>query len=379
MYCLVPEKPLRLVYETFYLAIRQLFKVFLRKHEQMKPIYFPFTYIPKPVAAAIYACFGKTIIYQPSSKNIPEEIHKLAGRGVLDIRMSENPGEKDEEKLSAILKEYNAWANLHQGSRGIQLDFFKAGRNKIPFFDDSSTSQIKADIKDITGKNPTQKEPDSVFKASIFLSIAQEFDMQSDKIFRDMVSFETARKDLIKNLKGEAKTSPLVPAYKDEFKAVNLADYDYMIQERIEAWALLMCCDPMQYREEMSGLFVTSSRQAIDYLLEKTPEIENVFSIDAIPVVENQGEKTAKWPKGLMEHLEMVAKSSWPFELGDFTVVPDDLKCETKVSLSLYLVPGASPLEYFSRFIRFDSTCGEIEKGRAKFKNTLIGHIGFSA
>jgi len=220
MYCLVPEKPLRLVYETFYLAIRRLFKDFLRKHEQMKPIYFPFTYIPKPVAAAIYACFGKTIIYQPSSKNIPEEIHKLAGRGVLDIRMSENPGEKDEEKLSAILKEYNAWANLHQGSRGIQLDFFKAGRNKIPFFDDSSTSQIKADIKDITGKNPTQKEPDSVFKASIFLSIAQEFDMQSDKIFRDMVSFETARKDLIKNLKGEAKTSPLVPAYKDEFKAV---------------------------------------------------------------------------------------------------------------------------------------------------------------
>jgi len=345
----------------------------------MKPIYFPFTYISKPVAEALHACFGKTVIYQPSKKNIPGEIHKLAEQGVLDIRMSGNSDEKDEERLSAILKEYNAWANLHQGSRGIQLDFFKAGRNKIPFFDDTSASQIKADIKDITDGNPVGKKPDPVLNARIFLSIAQNFDMQNDKIIQDIASFETARMDLIKSLKGEDETSPLVPGYKDEFKSVNLADYDYMIQERIEAWAMLMCCDLMQDREEMSGLFVTSSRQAIDYLLEKTPETENVFSINAIPMVENQVEKSAKWSKDLMKYLEIVAESSRPLEWDNFTIVPDDLKCETKASLSLYLVPGASPLKYFSRFISFDSTCGEIEKDQVKFKNTLIGYIGFSA
>ena len=140
-----------------------------------------------------------------------------------------------------------------------------------------------------------------------------------------------------------------------------------------------MCFDLMQYREEMSGLFVTSSRQAIDYLLEKTPETENVFSINAIPMVENQVEKSAKWSKDLMKYLEIVAESSRPLEWDNFTIVPDDLKCETKASLSLYLVPGASPLKYFSRFISFDSTCGEIEKDQVKFKNTLIGYIGFSA
>ena len=344
----------------------------------MKPIYFPFTYISKPVAEALYACFGKTIVYQPSSKNIPEEIHKLAERGMLDTRISGKPEKKDEEKLSAILKDYIAWANLHKGSRGIQLDYFKAGRNKIPFFDDTSTSQIKADIEDITGKNPARKEPDPVFDARLFLTIAQNFDMQNDKIIRDMASFETARMDLIKSLKGEDETSPVVPGYGDEFKTGNLTDYDHMIPERIEAWALLICYDLIQCRDEMSGLFVTSSRQAIDYLLEKTPETENVFSIDAIPMMNNQTEETAKWQKSLMEHLKMVAEGSQPLENDDFTVVPDDLKCETKVSLSLYIVPGASPLEYFSRFIRFDSTCGKIEKDRVKIKNTLIGYIGFS-
>ena len=345
----------------------------------MKPIYFPFTYISKPVAEALYTCFGKTIFYQPSSKNIPEEIRKLSERDVLDIRISGKPEKKDEEKLSAILKEYNAWASLHQGNRGVQLDFFKALKNKIPFFNETSASQIKADLRNITAENPIQKEPDPVFNARIFLSIAQEFDMQSDKIDLEMASFETARKDLIKTLKGKDETLPLVPGYGDEFKAGNLSDCEYMIPERVEAWALLMCCDLMHDRKEMFGLFVTTSRQAIDYLLEKAPENENIFSIDAIPMMENQVEETAKLQKGLMEHLEMVAESSRPLERGDFTAVTNDLKCETKVSLSLYIVPKTSPLEYFSRFIRFDSTCGEIEKGRAKFKNTLIGHISFSA
>jgi len=170
-----------------------------------------------------------------------------------------------------------------------------------------------------------------------------------------------------------------VHGYKDEFKAINLADYDYMIQERIEAWTSLVCCDPMQYREEKSGLFVTSSRQAIDHLLEKTPEIENVFSIDKIPVVENQVKKSTKWSKDLMEHLEIVSESSRPLKCDNFNIVSDDQKCETKASLSLYLVPGTSPLEYFSRFIRFDSTGSWITKDRVKLKNTLIGHICFSA
>jgi len=203
--------------------------------------------------------------------------------------------------------------------------------------------------------------------------------MKNDKIVQDIASFETARMDLIKSLKGEDETSPLVPRYKDEFKAINLADYDYMIQERIEAWTLLMCCDPMQYREEISGLFVTSSQEAIDHLLEKTPEIENVFSIDTIPVVENQVKKSAKWSKDLMEYLENIAKSFRPLKCDNFNIVSDDLKCETKASLSLYLVPGTSPLDYFSRFIRFDSMGSGIKKDRVKLKNTLIGHICFSA
>ena len=342
----------------------------------MKPIYFPFTYISKPVVNALHACFGKAIVYYPSSNNIPEEAHKLSECGVLDIRI---PVKKDEEKLSAILKEYDAWANLHQGSKGSQLDFLKTRRNKIPFFNDTSASQIKADIKNIADENPARKKPDPVFNARIFLSIAQNFDMQNDKIVQDIASFETARIDLIKSLKGEDETSTLVPGHQDEFKTGRLADDDRMIPERIAAWALLMCCDSSPHKGEKCGLFVTSSRQAIDCLLEKTPEAESVFSIDAIPMVDNRVAKTLKWPGDLMQYLDRVAESSQPVECHPFTLGFDELTCDTKISLSIYLVPKTLPWDYFSRFTEVDPACGEIEKNRENLKNTLIGHIGFSA
>ena len=344
----------------------------------MKPIYFPFTYISNPVAHALHACFGKTIVYQPSKKKISEEIHQLVKKGILDTRISGKLENKDEKNLWAILKEYETWATLHQGGRGTQLDFFKAMKNKIPFFDDTSSSQIKADIQNISGANPVRKKPDPAFNARIFLSIAQNFDMQNEKIVQDMASFETAQMDLIKNLTAEDEPSPVVPGYRDEFKTDNLAGSDHMIPERLEAWTLLMGCDPMQREDEMSGFFVTNSRQAIDFVLEKTPEIEKLLSIDAVPMVENSIEKSAKWSRDLMKYLKNAAEIPKPMNCAPFAASSEDLKFEKKVSLSIYLVPGVSPLEYFSRFSRFESADSKITKNQVKLRNTLIGHFGFS-
>lgn len=344
----------------------------------MKPMYFPFTYISNQVAQTLHACFGKTVVYQPAKINLPEEIHNLAQQGVVDIRFPVNLENKDEKNLAAILKEYDAWGNLHQGGRGLQPDFFKAMRNNIPFFDDTSASQIKADVKNISGVNSNKREPDPVFNAQIFLSLAQKFDRQHDKIARDMASVETARKELIKNLTAEDEPSPVVPGYQDKFKTGNLADYDHMIPERIAAWTLLMGCDQIQCKDEMSGLFVTSSRQTIDYVMENTSATEKMFTIDAVPTVENSVEKLAKFSRALMQYLKNAAESPMPVKCDPFTVFPRDLKLEKNVSLSIYLAPGVSPLDYFSRLTRIGSPGSGTLTDPVKLKNTLIGYIGFS-
>ena len=122
-------------------------------------MYFPFTYITNQVAQTLHTCFGKTVVYQPSKINLPEEIHNLAQQGIVDIRFPANLENKDEKNLAATLKEYDAWGNLHQGSRGLHPDFFQAMSNNIHFFDDTSASKIKADIKNISAVNSKKREP----------------------------------------------------------------------------------------------------------------------------------------------------------------------------------------------------------------------------
>jgi hypothetical protein len=344
----------------------------------MKPIYFPFTYISNRLAHALHTCFGKTTVYQPSKQNVSKEVHQLTEQGVVDMRFLAKWGDKDEKKLSAILKEYAAWTNLHQGDRGIQLDFFKVMKNKIPFFDDTSASQIKADIKNISAVNSNQKEPDPVFQARIFLSIAQNFDRQNDKIAQDMASFENARKDLIKNLRVEEETTTAGQGYQYEFETGHLADYDHMIEERMAAWTLLVCNNQMKREDELSGVFVTSSQPTIDYVLEKTPETEKILSIDRVPTGENSPEKLTACSRNLMTYLKNAAESSLPLKCDPLSVFPADLALSDNVSLSIYLVPGISPFEYFSRFARIESVGNRTTTAGVKLKNTLTAHIGFS-
>jgi len=69
----------------------------------MKPVYFPFTYINDTVARDLYACFGQITVYQPSTHDIPENMQRLADKGLLDIKV---PVSGDEAKLKALINEY---------------------------------------------------------------------------------------------------------------------------------------------------------------------------------------------------------------------------------------------------------------------------------
>ena len=138
----------------------------------MKPIYFPFTHISPKIFKALSACFRQTVVYQPSSRKVPEKMQAWRKSGGLDIRI---PVEGNEKEIDEILKDYWAWVNLHQGS---EIAFLKTQADKIPLFDETSTRQIMADIKNKGGRqNRSQEKPDPLFEARLFLHVAQELDL----------------------------------------------------------------------------------------------------------------------------------------------------------------------------------------------------------
>ncbi|MEA1947261.1 MAG: hypothetical protein U9N83_08155 [Thermodesulfobacteriota bacterium] len=329
----------------------------------MKPIYFPFTFISKPVCQTLAACFRQTAVYQISSIKIPDEMQNWGKSGILDIRI---PVKYDGDKLDAILKQYRSWANSHQGS---EIAFLKSRADEIPFFDETSTRQITADIKSKGGRqNRSQEKPDPLLNAGLFLHLAQEYDMQNLALSQDLQAIEAIEQDFMKDLKGENQALDEETALEKTLEAHDPGYY--MTKERIHAWTHLM-----QQDQQDPGLFVTTSKSVFESLIDSAPEAELVDILDAIPVVENRIEALERWQDELMKHLEMLTAIVWLAETDSIITAPEIPGCETTVSLTLYIVPGNTPHEFFARCVENDSLGVKDKITGPKLKNTLLGLI----
>ena len=327
----------------------------------MKPLYFPFTYISKPTAQALAACFAQTSVYQLAASKIPDEMRESADQGLFEIR---TPVDDDGKKLDAIVKEYRTWADVHRGS---EIGFLKSMADTIPYFDETASSQIRAEIKKTGKKSPSPEKPDPLVRARLFLHMAQELDLENDRLTRDLVAVEAMEEDFMKELKGEDDEDPARAA------AIQALESDdpghYMTQERMESWALLMQQDP-----QVSGLFITNSRAVLDLLLDRMPEMAQVNRFDAVPAGVPDAEARAAWQDELIKHLENLADGPWPTDvepIPDPTEVP---RSKTTVALTLFIAPGKTPHEFFAEVLENDALkTGSTDDPR--FKNTLIGLI----
>jgi hypothetical protein len=323
----------------------------------VKPIYFPFTYVTRPVAEAMASFFGRTIIYQASAKEPPSAMQPLVRSGLLQIRIPDSTGQLEWDQA---LKDFRVWAELHFGSRGITTTFFQAASEPIPFFDGSAASRILADIK--SGMKPRQipKDPDSLFFARIFLEFAQEFDRQSHEVTQDFAAHEKSARKLFKSMKGEK--GPLTHRNADDARLDAGNSVEYLVFKRLEAWTHLL-----QKDQGPSGLFVTTSRSIIEYMLDALPGVEKIYQAEAPLCV----------PSDLLAHFARLAqnrRSAAPIALKNAFA---DRGAGRQASLAAYRVPGLTPLDCFGRIVgkRFSPSGGFARPGA--LKNTLIGLIEF--
>jgi len=340
----------------------------------MKPVYFPFTFMPDPVVEAVSACFGQVVVYQPSGQNVPEQMQKWTEGGTLDIRV---PIKEDEERLDSVLKDYRDWLNLHQGG---EIAFLKTLKDAIPYFDETSTSKIRADIRKKVEGSRSDKEPaieknDLLLQARLFLLAAQELDVQNFSIFREIRQFEEMEQDLFKNLKGEIEDSHVRSLGNNALMTDDPGAC--MAPERMAAWARLMLSDQMENSDTISGLYITSSRTVFEYLTDNVPGVQMALDFDSIPVYRKRIEAVINWQDRLLEHLTRLAQNPWPPPKDADMESCIDKPCDRSVSLELYIVPGEEPLEFFSRFITKKPLQPHSEDTEKRLKNTLVGLIKF--
>lgn len=289
----------------------------------MKPVFFPFTYIQVPVMDAMASCFKQAVVYQPLPGRLTEEMKAFSEKGFLEVR---NIGEEN-DRLEVLVEEYKKWGELHQ-SGGLSV--IKDRLRTAPFFDETSMSRICSEIRGRQRVENSRDRQDPLANARVFLSIAQEFDIQQDLISKDMESYEEMEQELFSNLKGEESGERTPVKIRSDLG-------EHLTAERIMAWARIFLADPVE-----SGLFVTTSRSVFEYVVDRADETQAVFGPETIPLCKDPvGEKNE-----LAEFLESLTANG---EIPDKTPIVSSTG--EGFSLECGLAAGVSPTAFFSKTI----------------------------
>ena len=337
----------------------------------MTPIYFPHTYVARPVMEAVQACFSPVVLYQPSAGDIPPPLREWEKTGQVVLRV---PVPAEEEKLASLLTDYRNWAALHRDKRGIDLAYFRTRKDRWPFFDETSGAWILADIKG-KSRSETRSYETRLLNARLLLRIAQEMDVQNDSLVTDLQRAAEMEQTLFRHLRGDEA----IPRQETGAQRVAPGEgADYMLKERIGAWALLAVADAVQRGPKASGIFVTASRSVVEYLTESGALAVKVLEAAGLPLDSGRSEGLESWRRGLLERLIGLTHSEQAVEAADKLTWPPVPTAEGPAggaTLRVYLFPGQSPGSLLQgSFPPSDEPGTEGDLG-TRLKNTVVAWI----
>lgn len=331
----------------------------------IKPIYFPFTYVPEWVAQALAACFQHFIVYQPSGKKVPDEMRPWIAANMMEVRI---PAQTDDQALEKVVTDFRSFANLHEDSKNLKTAALLGQQYPIPFFSETSASQIVADLKKDSSSDSAVPGSDPLFCARVFLGFAEDFDRQRDEINQGLGVHDQRSYELLKTLKGqnEIDSGAFSPAPGNRLDDPG----EYMTMSRLQAWDLLFQNDSIG-----SGLFVTSSRSVFNALIAKQPATEKIIQSSGLPAVEIKDKAFNSWRDHFLKHLHQLVKTHGSASKDIGVDLPVKSGGGQNVTLTLYLVPGQTPWNFFAQYFEAQHPSKKQPNQMVKFKNTLVGLV----
>lgn len=297
----------------------------------MHLLYFPFTFISDSTANALYHVLGRVTVYQASALVCPPHMRKMADEGLIDIRI---PVKGDESRIAALLKDYRSWSDLHNGN---DIKFFKARQKRVPFYDETSVSQIRSDLKHLLKPQLQAPGDEALFSRRLFLHFAQQYDEHQMELNKSMEYCSTLQQNLVSGLQGNGASLPGSPF--DPVSSTYTDPGHVMTAERLNCWAHLFRHDLQAGSVDM---IVTSSRAAMELMLENLSLDEPVLSLDINTLPGNDFPERDR----LLSYLGYLARHGRP---------PEDIHfCGEALpgrdgKLSIYLLRNICQIEMVSR------------------------------
>ncbi len=335
----------------------------MTRGRNMKPGYFPYTYISRSTFDTIAAVLGQVVIYQPSMENVPELLKDLESKGRLEIRI---PLKTSEKKLHKSIREFQLFSDLHQTS---VRNFLRYQRNRL---DDATPSGIRTEIRRrIRGKGMEEKA-DPLFNARLFLLLAQEFDIHKENLDNEIRTANHLEFAFLTDLRG--KDTEQIPVKEladmaDPSDASPQGSIDYMIPERLRAWCRLALQD-----EKVPAILVTTNRSAYDHFVEKFPAAEIISDVDTVTIDRSPDADTVASPTDLTHYLgRFVQGRPRPQEQTSIGVLQRH-NASPAIQLTIGIIPHQSPKECLTQLLLQPSSP---LKNREPQKNTVLALIEF--
>ncbi len=332
----------------------------------MKPIYFPFTYIPGTIVNSLSVCFKPLYVYQPYQQDPSAEMRQWEAQNQVERCL---PIRTDTAKLMKILTDYKAWMKMHERSGGIE--YFKTLEQSVPFFDEFSTAHIKAAIaqRAKSEENQAYKQSDAsaeLLEAIVFLCIAQEFDQYQLEIAKDLSVFDTHQQEMFNTLKGVASD---INANLVSNTSLPGDSGQYQTLARIKAWVQLWMRD---YTDDC--FLITDSPAVLECLTGSASNLQKAFSFK-LPPTENDGTSKITECETLIKKAESLMQTTWLASKKEDAVPA--IQTNTKGgTLTCYISPNETPDLFFMHFLpdKFIMPPNAVKAENA-IKNTLIGLV----
>jgi hypothetical protein len=331
---------------------------------KMKPVYFPYTYVPRWVAQTLAACFQHFIVYWPPGTKVPHEMQPWVDAQVMELR---SPVQADDQTLKRVVEDFRSFASLYRDSKEIRTAAFLRPPGSVPFFDETAVSQLVCDLRKNIQSETNEKNLNPLFCAQVFLNFALEFDRQHDALSQELGIYEQRSQELVKNLRGPGEIDSATTGAAAEIEVDDAGDY--MAQDRLQAWVRVFMEDPVD-----SGLVVTSNRSVFNHLIE-TQTAEKIIQSAELTAVPSAGGASISWRKGFLKQIHRLLQSGGAEPEPGLADIPRPAATGSSVALTLYLLAGLSSRDLFASVLKTASSDKLKHHSSVKSKNTLLGFI----
>ncbi len=331
----------------------------------IEPIYFPFTYVPQWVAQTLAAGFKHFYVYQPSGKELPAAMQTWVGKHVMNLCV---PVPAEDENFTEVVREFQRFARLHADNKNLRTAAFWNRQGAVPFFNETSASQIVADLRKDKTEDAGLSDPETLLRARVFLEFAQEFDRQHTELQQELGETDRRSEDLLMNLSGQKDGASPVTRLTAEIKFDDPAEY--MVQDRLQAWIRLFMEEPID-----SGLVLTSSPLIFNYLVDHLPTAEKILESKTLPAKPAYDDAVIARRETLLNQIKNLIESDRPTAEEACAHLPAVENHSERFMLTLYRLPGCNPAQLFARFLKAPYRTQSKSVQLSEIHNTLFGLI----